>query len=165
MRPALPMPRRDGFSLLASLAVVSITALSLGTVPAKRPEATAAATRPAGPTDAELHAMVVGRWQTVSNGTRVVENRPDGTASMDVTFDFVASLLYGEKIKLELRWGIKDGVLVHTIQTGEPKSTVDRIVATYGSQASYHFKSIGEKKMHLVRVIDPDEQYVWTRVD
>ncbi len=108
--------------------------------------------------------MILGRWRTNSDGGRVVVNRPDGTASMDVTFDFVASLIYGQGMKLELTWTVNNGILGYTIQSGTPESTVKSITATYGAYASYHFQSISPDRMHLVRVIDPNESYVWTRV-
>ena len=108
--------------------------------------------------------MILGRWRTVSNGTRVIENRTDGTASMDVTFDFVASLLYGDRMHIELRWSVANGLLVYTMQSGAPKSPFDRIVATYGSQATYRFHSIAPERMHLVRLNDSSESYVWTRI-
>lgn len=170
MQPAMQSPpRRAGFCLLASLGVLSTVGLSLGSNEQGRVKASGGSKQAtgasAGLTDAELRAMILGRWRTETNGTRVVDNRADGTASMDVTFDFVASFLYGDKMQLELTWQVQQGLLVYTIQSGSPKSTVSRIVSTYGSQATYRFQSIGERRMHLVRLIDPSESYVWTRVD
>jgi hypothetical protein len=84
---------------------------------------------------------------------------------MDVTFDFIASLVYGEKMKLELRWGVEKGVLTYTIQSGEPRAAAERMTSTYGSQAAYDFRSISDQQMHLVRTTDKDEGNVWTRVE
>ncbi|HVJ88006.1 MAG TPA: hypothetical protein VM452_20245 [Caulifigura sp.] len=174
MQPASPSPRSAGFSLLASLGVISTTGLSLGPngqkpvrlqSAAQSPSDSSATRSPDGPTDDELKALVLGRWRTESNGVRVVENRADGTASMDVTFDFVASLLYGDRLKIELTWTIREGLLLYTMESGVPKGPFDRIVANYGDFASYQFKTISPQRMHLVRAIDPTESYVWTRVD
>jgi len=164
MTPSSPLPRRAGFSLLASLGVVSAVGLSLGTNPPDSRPATPPVVQPPLHSDAKLRSMILGRWKTQSNGTRVVDNRDDGTASMDVTFDFVASLLYGDKMKLELKWFVKDGELVYTIQSGTPVESANSIISTYGSQATYRFGSINPDRMHLIRVIDPTETYTWTRV-
>jgi hypothetical protein len=164
MQPARESSRRATFSLMASLGVLSTTGLSLGTHQ-NVPGVPVAAREASRHSDEQLRALILGRWRTESNGTRVVDNRADGTASMDVRFDFVASLLYGDHMTLDLHWTVHNGVLVYTIQSGSPQATVDRIISAYGDQASYHFRSIGEKRMHLERVIDADEDYVWTRVD
>lgn len=173
MQPASPSPRSAGLSLLASLGVISTAGLSLGPEARIRPSLQASAQSPAvaavavpgGLSDDELKSIVLGRWRTESNGVRVIENRADGTASMDVTFDFVASLLYGDRLKIELTWTIHEGLLRYTMESGVPKEPFDRIVANYGSFASYQFRTISPQRMHLVRAIDPTESYVWTRVD
>jgi hypothetical protein len=157
--------RRAGLSLVASLGVISTTGLNLGPKsPGPSVRATARSVS-SSPSDEQLRTMILGRWRTESYGTRIVDNLADGTASMDLTFDFVASLWYGEKMKLDMRWSVVNGLLVYTIQSGEPQPAVKRMTSTYGSQATYYFKSIGEKRMHLVRVNDPDESYIWTRVE
>lgn len=175
MTSVQPPPRRAGFCLLASLGALSTATLSLGPDEAAEihrrtlfPESMSSGAppgAPAGPTDDELRAMIVGRWQTISNGTRLIENRTDGTASMDLTFAFVASLLYGDKMHIELRWTVEEGLLVYTMQSGTPKSNFDRIVSDFGSLATYRFLSISPERMHLVRQSDPSEDYVWTRVE
>src|SRR4051812_3705590 len=111
-----PPPRRAGFCLLASLGALSTASLSLSLDEAAEIERRATSrdsmssgAPPAGLTDDELRAMIIGRWRTVSNGTRVVDNRADGTASMDLKFDFVASLLYGDRMHIELMWTLEDG--------------------------------------------------------
>lgn len=165
MNSAPVTSRRAGLSLVASLGVISTTGLSLGT---KATEPVPQATTPGVAStlsDEELSAMILGRWQTESHGTRIIHNHADSTASMDVTFDFVASLLYGSKMKLQLSWSIEKGRLRYTIESGTPKASVDSMTSTYGTQATYDFKSISAKQMHLVRVSDPDESYIWTRVE
>jgi hypothetical protein len=162
MQSAPVSSRRAGLSLVASLGVISTTGLNLGP---KTAEPATAASIAFSLSDEQLRAMILGRWQTQSHGTRIVNNRADGSASMDLTFDFIASLLYGDKMQLEMRWGVENGLLRYTIESGSPRQAVDRMTATYGAQATYRFKSIGTKRMHLVRVIDPDESYIWTRIE
>jgi hypothetical protein len=169
MHPAPVSSRRKGLSLVASLGVISTTGMNLGpTAMAPRatrvlsPESTGAT---GALPDDQLRDMVLGRWRMEAHGTRVVDNRPDGTASMDVTFDFVASLLYGPKLALELRWSIENGALTYTIHSGAPQPSFDRMTATYGRQATYEIKSIDKTRMHLVRVDVPDQSHLWTRVD
>jgi len=164
MNSAPVSPRRAGLSLIASLGVISTTGLNLGPKSPRQAEP-AAASVSSTYSDEQLSAMILGRWRTQSHGTRIVHNHADGTASMDLTFDFVASLLYGNTMKLQMRWDVENGRLRYTIESGTPKAAVDRMTSTYGIQATYYFKSIGEKRMHLVRVSDPDESYIWTRVD
>src|SRR5690349_9940224 len=125
MDSAAVSTRRARFSLVASLGVISTAGLNLGprltprSAPLTTSDPSPGPSQPANvsPSDRQLREMIVGRWRTESHGTRVVTNRPDGTASMDVTFDFIASLVYGEKMKLELRWGVEKGVLTYTIQS------------------------------------------------
>ena len=165
MRSGPVSSRRAGLSLVASLGVLSTTGFTLGPKPPASSEPVKAPSVSSTLSNEELRAMVLGRWRTESHGTRIVDNRADGTASMDVTFDFIASLVYGEKMKLELNWSVDEGRLRYTIQSGTPQSSFNRMTSNYGSQATYHFKSIGTKRMHLVRVNDPDESYIWTRVE
>src|SRR5215218_9040407 len=118
MESATVSSRRAGLSLVASLGVISTAGLTLGPKSPRPAEPAIAPSLSSMLPDEELRAMILGRWRTESHGTRVVDNHADGTASMDLTFDFFASLLYGEKMKLQMRWSVENGRLVYTIQSG-----------------------------------------------
>ena len=173
MKPAPVPARRAGFSLAASLGVISTAGLNLGPQLPEVPQSTVLTSPPstsgggesAGPTDQQLKQMILGRWRIESHGVRIIENREDGTASMDLTFDFLSSLLYGQKMTLELTWTVDGEALAYTIQSGQPKSNVDRLVADYGREATYNIRSISDRAMHLVRIPDKGGSDVWTRVD
>lgn len=115
--------------------------------------------------DRALRNLVIGRWKGYFHGNRVVENRPDGTASMDLAFDFVASLLYGPKMSLEMTWEVKDGALCYELVSGLPEDKYKKLVDKEGDEAAYYFEEAGPKVMRLVRTIDPDEKYTWTRIE
>lgn len=44
---------------------------------------------------------VLGTWVLDGAIRRVIENRADGTATIDVTFDFVTALRYGSELQLD----------------------------------------------------------------
>ena len=50
---------------------------------------------------------VLGTWVLDGTIRRVIENRADGTATIDVTFDFVTALRYGSELQLDLEWTLR----------------------------------------------------------
>src|SRR5688500_15861143 len=109
MNSAPVSSRRAGLSLIASLGVISTTGLSLGPKSTGPADPVTVPSVSSALSDEQLRAMILGRWRTQSHGTRIVHNHADGTASMDLKFDFVASLLYGDKMKLQMQWGVENG--------------------------------------------------------
>jgi hypothetical protein len=118
-----------------------------------------------GISDDELKAKLLGRWKLIDHGERIIENRADGTATMDLHFDFVASLLYGREVRLKLKWVVEDGILKYDILDGFPAEKKDRLIQDHGARASYVVDAASEREMKLTRTVDPDEKYLWTRID
>ncbi len=170
MRRASTPPRRAGFSLLAALVAIAAAGASLGPVRPRSlrlpaPAADVASEPSDADRDAELRLMILGRWSTqASGGTRVIGNRADGTASLEVTFDFFAGLLYGEKVQFDLQWSLERGELTYTMQGGRPAAAAARVMADHGRQATYAFRSIAPNRMHLTRIDEPAGDNIWTRI-
>ncbi len=109
--------------------------------------------------------QILGTWAlNAPEANRVIENRADGTASIDVTFGFWASLLYGNEVHLELEWTLEDDLLTHTIVSGTPEKNKQKIIKDFGEKGYFKILSISEKQMHLVDFDDPPEEYFWKKV-
>lgn len=109
---------------------------------------------------------VLGKW--VLNGAikRVIDNRPDGTATIHVTFDFVTALRYGSELDLDLEWTLNnENVLTHKIVGGSPEKGKKRLISDFGNKSYFKILSIDDKQMHLVDFDDPPEEYLWKRID
>ncbi len=109
--------------------------------------------------------QILGTWAlNAPEANRVIENRADGTASIDVTFGFLASFLYGSEVHMELEWTLEDNVLTHTIISGTPEENKQKIIDDFGEKGYFKILSINENEMHLVDFDDPPEEYLWKRV-
>lgn len=108
--------------------------------------------------------QILGTWVLDGGIRRVIENRNDGTASIDVTFDFLTSLRYGSTLHLNLEWTLKDNVLTHTILDGSPELGKKRLIADFGPKSYFKIVSISEDKMHLIDFDKPPEEYHWVRM-
>lgn len=132
-------------------------------IPATSPAASSTSGEP--DPDAELRAKILGRWTMTKHGERIIVNRPDGTASMSLTFDWVASLLYGSEMALELTWALRDERLSYTIVSGVPQENYKKLVKDYGDTATYDFEVIEDRRMHLRETSGDKDLYEWTRLD
>jgi len=115
-------------------------------------------------TDEELRQKLLGTWRLNDYGTRVVTNRPDGTASMDVTISFPFSLAYGGALDLELTWTVEEGVLTHTITSGTPEKDVDRLIRDFGAGRSSRILSITSEVLDLEELTKSRDRYRWEAV-
>ena len=107
---------------------------------------------------------MLGVWTTEYHGRQVVHNRPDRTARVEIDFDWLASLLYGSHIEMELKWNVENGFLTNVIQYGAPKKNVDRLIADYSNQCQYIVLEIAENELLLQEVLDPDAFHRWRRI-
>lgn len=174
--PHLSPGLADRFRRPGSAPVVVIVVMALligGTatwIPARaRSTASEAAVPPEAPpsgrlTDDELRQKLLGTWRLNDYGTRVVTNRPDGTASMDVTIGFPWSLAYGGALDLELTWTVEDGVLTHTIVSGTPEKDVDRLIRDFGAGRSSRILSITSEVLDLEELTKSRDRYRWEAV-
>ena len=109
--------------------------------------------------------QIVGKWVLDDGIRREIVNSADGTAKMNIKFSFLTSLRYGEKLDLDLKWTLKDNVLVHEIVGGGPAAGKKNLIADFGPKGYFKVLSIADGKMHLVDFDDPPEEYLWTRVE
>lgn len=108
--------------------------------------------------------QILGTWKfSDSDASRVIVNRADGTATVDVTFSFVASFLYGSTLQLDLEWVIEGDVLTHTIVGGSPKAGKKALVRDFGEKTVYKILNLTDQEMHLMEFGDAAEDYLWKR--
>jgi hypothetical protein len=115
--------------------------------------------------DLKLRKLLVGRWKAAYHGVLIVENRDDGTASMQMQFDFLASFFYGKTLDLKLTWYVENRILTYLIQSGSPEESWKPFRNDFGDKVTYNFREVGENKVQLTRVIAPDERVDWFRTD
>jgi hypothetical protein len=125
------------------------------------PEADSTADTPA---DDETLDQFCGTWQLEDNGLRTVWLNPDGTARMHVELDFIASLIYGEEMMMNLTWSIDDGVLSYTIVGGQPVESVDKVILNYGRERSYRILTISDDCIQLEDMDSPGKIHDWMNV-
>lgn len=118
---------------------------------------------PSVPTDDELRQRILGTWRLEDYGERIVENRPDGTATMIVRLNFAGALFYGSRLDFELTWTVVDGVLTHSIVSGTPKANVEKLVRDWGSSMSSRILSLDDRMLHLEETNSSRDRYRWYR--
>ncbi len=108
--------------------------------------------------------LILGTWTfSDSDAGRVIVNRDDGTATIDVTFGFLASFLYGSTLQLDLEWTLENNVLTHTIVGGSPESGKKALIRDYGTKTAYKILKLTDEKMHLMEFGDAADDYLWKR--
>lgn len=114
--------------------------------------------------DAELRSLLVGVWTHTENGQLWSENRPDGTSRSMLKLDFVASLLYGSEVNLQLTWEVKNGILTHTILDGTPPKSLKALTRDFGRIRSYTIVETTPDRMLLETRDGKKHRELWTRV-
>jgi len=143
--------------------VVATRAAALRTVPSPNPAERTAETALAFPSDETLRQRIVGTWRLEDHGERIVENRPDGTATMIVRLSFAGALFYGSRLDFELTWTVEEGVLTHSIVSGRPKANVDKLIRDWGSSMSSRILSLEGEMLHLEEANPSRDRYRWYR--
>lgn len=113
--------------------------------------------------DAERTQRLLGSWTTRHHGRQRIINRADGTASLDIEFDFLAGLLYGSHMRLELTWKIEQGVLTNVIQRGSPAANVERLKQDFGNSCRYRMLELSDTRLLLQEIDDPASLHEWVR--
>ena len=110
----------------------------------------------------EVEAALVGRWVSSYHGRMLIDKRADHTAELIIDFNFLAGLVYGSRVVMQLEWQYDGDQLVHTIKSGKPAASVDRIIRRYGRQCVYRIDSLTSDRIQMHEVADPGEVHVWT---
>lgn len=107
-------------------------------------------------------APYVGTWYAEVHGTRMTNLNADGTGKVHAKLDWVASLLYGSELHINVQWTVKDGVMTHTITSGTPEKNIAALTKDFGTSKDYRIEKMDEKTMTLV---DPGdgEVIIWHR--
>ena len=114
--------------------------------------------------DALLRSRLAGVWTAQSHGTQVCTLRPDGTGTNAAELDWMASLIYGSKLTMDIAWSVEDGHLIQELQGGEPADMVAKLTKDFGAVKRYEVRDLSPSKAVLVDTADGDA-VVWTRVE
>lgn len=108
---------------------------------------------------------LIGTWQLHDKGLRTITVKPDGTATMDVEIDNIASFIYGRRLSMDLAWTLSDGVLSYSIVGGHPDRTVGRVINNFGRDFKYRVLRMTDEAIELEDVSDPGSLYQWASVE
>lgn len=124
-------------------------------------ESNAGSAEPAAMAEEAL-APYVGTWYAEVHGTRMTTLKPDGTGVVHAKLDWVAALLYGSELHINVDWTVNGDVMTHTITSGTPKKNIDALTKDFGTSKDYRIDKMDDKSMTL---IDPGdgEVIVWHR--
>lgn len=112
----------------------------------------------------DASAKLIGTWKLDDSIQRLLEMRADGTATMQVKLDYFSSLIYGQRMTLELSWDVCDGVLTHHLEKGTPSANVQRLIRDWGNERSYKVIRVSGDEMVLESMSDQDVHH-WKRVE
>jgi hypothetical protein len=102
---------------------------------------------------AELRRAVTGDWKLERNGQRLLSLQADGTATMDVTLTGWQTVLFGEKMRFDIRWSLDGRELVLETTGGEPATAVEAVTKVYGIVRRQPILEVDSEHMLLK---DPD---------
>lgn len=112
-----------------------------------------------------LAEQLVGVWTFERHGHRTITILPDGSATADVRLDLLGSLMYGERLNLQLTWSLEDDVMIQTVLSGTPASAVKRLIDDWGDRREYRVIDVSSSRLVLADVDDENDQQIWTRSD
>lgn len=173
--PGRPDPKETAVGIAATAALAGMFVISHD--PTATPNMIAAGLVPSGQSplpavstsldmsDEELRMAILGRWKRIEHGTHIIENRSDGTASMDMQFDLLAGFLYGDRMRLEMTWTVTNGLLSYSVVSGHPKKSSDKLLGDYGKIWRYEFEAVNPDSLHLVLLRKVKEKIDWTRLE
>lgn len=113
-------------------------------------------------THVELETAILGTWKQYSYGHRLLNVKPDGTATIDVKLDGLSAVAFGEKLRIDIAWEIQDQTLVFKTTGGTPEASLNAVKSIYGDNRVYQILEINEKQM-LLREGEEDKT-PWDRV-
>ena len=114
--------------------------------------------------DEKDRRTLVGVWTTKSHGTQVCTLNNDGTGDVKAQLDWMAALLYGNKLDMNIEWRVEDGHLVQTLLDGKPADMVEKLKADYGAVKRYRIESLDEETGVLIDTGD-GERTVWKSLE
>lgn len=106
-------------------------------------------------------ADILGVWVLDDGIRRIIENRPDGTATMEVQFDFFTAFRYGKRLRLDLTWTLEGELMTHEIVGGSPETGKRRLISDFGPKSYFKVINIENGEMSLVDYGTPPGSYLW----
>lgn len=163
----LPILQRDDQAAVPPVAAIaSHQAAPAGTgtgasVPAQAPPPPGAVDDQA---ESSLASRLVGRWTMEKHGSRTLHLKSDGSATVEARLNLLASLVYGERLKLDLTWTLEGDVMSQAISGGTPEAAVQRLTRDWGDRREYRVIEVDEEHLVLSEVGDDGDRDVWMRV-
>lgn len=109
-------------------------------------------------------ASLIGTWEASKLGHQTLTNRPDGTATIDMSLTPLAAALYGRRVTLDLKWTLDGDYLTQTIVGGSPARSVDKLVRKYGDTFKYKLLDRNAGQLLVADVSGSSEPVRWTAV-
>lgn len=115
-----------------------------------------------GDTAGDEVSKYVGTWYAEVHGTRLTTLEPDGTGVVHAKLDWVAALLYGSELQINVEWKVDGNIMTHTIVSGTPEKNIAALTRDFGTSKDYRIDKYEGDTMTL---IDPGdgEVIVWHR--
>jgi hypothetical protein len=112
-----------------------------------------------------LQQAILGVWEDDYQGHRTLTLKDDGTGSMLVELEGLASSLFANTMEFDEEWSFDaDGQLLTMIASGgKPATKVNLVLRMYGTRATYKVVDVSEDVMVLVDQAD-EKRYEWRRV-
>ena len=113
--------------------------------------------------DARSRQLVVGTWKRHLYGNRTLTVRKNGTATMVIKPDAVWSVLFGERLQIEIAWKIKGGRLIYHSKGGKPADKVASAQQMWGDHWDEKILELTDERLSILNS-DGQTQSNWTRV-
>jgi hypothetical protein len=123
-------------------------------------EKTSAAAAPSE--ESTYSRQILGEWEQLNKGKRILTVREDGTATMKVTLEGAWSYVVGEKLEFEIHWKIEGKRLLFNMVGGKPEGSMKLVTSMYGKERNHRIEKLNEDQMILVDEKD-DSHDKWKR--
>ena len=170
-----PSESRKQFYVAAGSGLVLMLGLRILTIPANsdhttgeliRRQAPAVAdteTESPGGSDESYRRLMLGKWERQLFGERTLTVRADGTATAVFDPSEIWSLVFGNRLTLELDWKVERGYAIYQIRTGSPAMEFERAKKQFGERWNEKILELNEERLLL---LDGDgvSKSLWKRV-
>ena len=101
------------------------------------------------PAEPEPRQLLLGSWQDDFHGKRVFTFNDDGTATMVLHLDTIGSLLYGERLRFDIRWTWIAGTIEMEMVGGDPPEATKSLAKLFGEKSRMKIELLAADELHL----------------
>lgn len=107
--------------------------------------------------------LIVGSWEQIKSGKRLLNVLQNGTATMDVALDGAWSAVVGDKLQFQIEWKIENERLLFKMTGGKPEGSLKLISSIYGNERNHRIEKLTNDQLILIDEKD-NSRDTWTRV-